>query len=203
VGLGLWVLPAHAKDIQLLDSTYWKEARAASEKHGVELLDIEAAFPSHSWKHEVVRWGFTHEGVMMGVTLMTPRARAVHAAGVAKADGEPFDSTVFNPEFYNNGVLFSAGQRLGVKALHRGDFLEITGVTCEVSKDSLVEPVVVVLDSAWASGARYEGEKRISLRALFPVSLFDGSHALKFYVDFRNHERKTVRFSKKAIRDLY
>lgn len=193
----------HAKDIELIDSTYWKVAQKASESRGVELLDIKAAYPGHSWKHEIVRWGFMHDGLMMAVVLMTPRARAVHAAGVAKADGELFDSTTFNPEFYNNGVLFSAGQRYSAQSVHSGDFLEIIGVTCEVSKDSLIEPIVVVLDSALASGAKYDREKQISLRALFPVSLFDGSHDLKFHVEFRNHERKIVRFSKRTVRDLY
>jgi len=198
-----WVQPTRGKDIELLDSSYWKEARAASEKSGHTLLDIEASFPSHSWKHEIVHWGFSHDGVMMAVTLLTPRARAVHAAGVALADGEPFDSTTFDPELFNNGVLFVAGQRLSMQALSNGDFLEIVDVTCELPNDSLVEPIVVVLDSAAMSSARYDRQTRCSLRALFPVSLFDGSSDLKFHVYFRHHETKTIRLSKRTVRDLY
>jgi hypothetical protein len=143
-----------------------------------------------------------NEGLMMDVVLLTPRGRAMHAGALAILESQPFDSATFDPELYNNGVLIAATQRHNFRAMERGDFLQITGVICEIEKDSIVEPIVTSQDEFRTRvGAHIEGE-RSNLRALFPIELFRTDRKLTFHVDFESHERKTVTFSKRDIKNL-
>ncbi|MEW5875480.1 MAG: hypothetical protein AB1752_09890 [Candidatus Zixiibacteriota bacterium] len=192
---------AQAGKVTLVAPDFIREIPEHEHDKGDVVNGIEAIYPRGSWKVKHANAGSPNHPVVMDIALLTPRGRAVHeVVSRIRSRGYAIPADL-EPERFNNGF-----QITGVHDFPgwqgENDWLEITGVQCRLSNDSLVNPISTRLDSVRVDG--FGNNKRYTeINAVFPLWLLESNEELKFVFYFKRHSPKYVRFSAGLVRGLH
>ncbi len=181
--LSIWLARDTMAEVVLVDSEFLAYMAQAGEK-------VKPTKDSRVSKY------CTCDGFNVGqVQFDFPQAQAASFAASARENFVKLDSTNWRPDLFNAGVL--------VKVVSRKTDLELLWqldrIVCVLPGDSLVEPLLTVLDTVVVSNLLGAKGTATDIQAMFSNQIFNLKQDLAFYVFTNRGRSDPIKISAKDL----